>query len=139
MSLSAFGDKAAMPDDAALSNVLCTAKALWDNITEHITATYDNVGGEWKFYSKEAGWSFAVKSGKRTLVYLIPQKGSFKANFVFGEKAVASAQSAGLPENILKEINKAQRYAEGRSFMIDIHESENVNTVTELIRIKDRN
>ena len=138
MSLSAFGDKTARPDDDAVAAVLDGTASLWNDVRGHLTE-YVDVSEEWKFYSKSSGWILAVRSGKRTLVYLIPLNGHFKANFVFGDKAVDAARNAGLPAYAVRMMTEARKYAEGRSFMIDVKEPDDVRTVAELIRIKDRN
>ena len=139
MSLSVFDNKAFLPNDELLSNVLSETKNLWENIMAHICGAYKNIGSEWKFYSKAAGWSFVVKSGKRTLIYLIPLAGYFKASFVYGEKAVTEAQLAGLPEFVLESIAEAKPYAEGRSFMVDVRDSDDVSLVEKLLKIKSDN
>ena len=139
MSLSVFGEKALVPDDGMLGAELGECKLFWDDIINHMEGTYEGVGGEWKYYSKAAGWSFVVKSGKRTLIYLIPLGGWFKANFVFGDRAVVAAQTAGLPEPLVTLILDAKQHMEGRSFMIDIKSEEDVEIAKKLIAIKNNN
>jgi len=139
MSLSIFGDKAKMPTEDALAAALGESKALWDDIKKQVESACGNCIDEWKHYSKKAGWSFAVRSGKRTILYLIPQYKYFKANFVLGGKAVAAAQDAGLPEAIIALIAEATPYAEGRSFMFDIASLDDVDSARKLISIKAEN
>jgi hypothetical protein len=139
MSLSAFGDKAAIPDEKMIAAVLADGKPIWDGIREHVRSAYKEINEEWKFYSRSAGWSLVVRSGKRTLFYFIPQNGYFKINFVLGGKAADAAQSSGLPAHILKMISEARPYAEGRSFMMDVKEKEDAGTAIRLMDIKDRN
>ena len=139
MSLSVFGEKALVPNDEMLGAELCGCKAFWDDIVDYITGAYESVSGEWKYYSKAAGWSFVVKSGKRTLVYLIPVSGCFKANFVFGDRAVVAAQTAGLPDSLVTLILDAKQHMEGRSFMIDIKTEADAEIAKKLIAVKDNN
>ena len=139
MSLSIFGEKAVMPDEEMLAEALAGSKIFWDGLKSHVAANCGNFSEEWKFYSKKAGWSLVVKSKKRTILYLIPQDSYFKANFVFGEKAVAAAQSAGLPEWLLTQIAEAKPYVEGRSFMIDVRGETDADTARKLIAIKHAN
>ncbi|MDR0778321.1 MAG: DUF3788 domain-containing protein [Methanomassiliicoccaceae archaeon] len=139
MSLSAFSDKTVRPDETAVAAVLDKRKSLWDALKEHITKDHKNVSEEWKFYTKEAGWTLVVKSGKRTLLYLIPMNGLFKVNFVFGERAVSASQDAGLPEYVMELISNAAPYVEGRSFMFDVNEDADVETAIKLLRVKDQN
>ena len=139
MSLSIFGEKAEIPTVDALIAALGESKALWDDIKKQVETACGNYNDEWKFYSKKAGWSFVVRSGKRTILYLIPQDKYFKVNFVFGEKAVAAAHNIGLPESIVALITEAMPYAEGRSFMFDIGSLDDVDSVRKLISIKADN
>lgn len=136
MSLSIFGGKDIMPNEEMLAGVLTDSKALWDSIKNHLTATCSNISEQWKYYSKKAGWSLVIKNGERTILYLIPLNNGFKANFVFGEKAVVIAQTAGLPERIVSLICEAKPYMEGRSFMVDIKTEADVCTAIKLIEIK---
>lgn len=136
MSLSAFGDKAVRPDEQSVADVLAERKPLWDSLKEHMTANHKSVSEEWKFYTKEAGWTLVVKSGKRTLIYFIPMNGFFKVNFVLGEKAVSAAQNADLPGTVIKLISDATQYVEGRSFMLDVKEDADIETSIKLIGIK---
>ena len=139
MSLSLFGEKAEVPTEDALVSALGESKALWDDIKKQVESAYGNYNDEWKFYSKNAGWSFVIRSGKRTILYLIPQEKHFSVNFVFGEKAVAAVQNAGLPEAIIALIMEATPYTEGRSFMFDICSLSDVDLVGKLISIKAAN
>ena len=138
MSLSAFGDKTVIPDEDSVATVIGGTAPLWNDVKSHLSG-YRNMSEEWKFYSKKSGWTLVVKSGDRTLIYLIPQNGHFKTNFVFGGKAAEAARKADLPAYVIGKIEEARQYAEGRSFMIDVKEPDDVRTVSELIRIKDRN
>ena len=139
MALSAFGEKAFMPDDEMLAVALLERKAIWDNIIEHIENTYSNISTEWKFYTKAAGWTYVIKSGKRTLIYLIPRQDCIKTSFVFGEKAVEAAKDADLPDFVLATILEAKVYAEGRSFMADVIEAGDIRLIETLLKIKDDN
>ena len=139
MSLSIFGEKAEAPTEDALAAALGESKTLWDDIKKQVESVCGKYNDEWKFYSKKAGWSFVVRSGKRTILYLIPQDKYFKVNFVFGEKAVAAVQNIGLPESIIALITEATPYAEGRSFMFDIGSLNDVDSARKLISIKAEN
>ena len=139
MSLSIFCEKALMPNDEMLAEALGESKARWDSVKKHVESTYKNIGGEWKFYSKDAGWTFAVKSGKRTLLYLIPLQNGLKAGFVLGERATGVAQGADLPEAVLQTILEAKQYVEGRSFMMDVKDDADITSVTKLLKIKNEN
>ena len=138
MALSIFDDKAVMPNDEMVAAALSDSKALWDGLKDYVSAACD-MGEQWKFYSKKAGWSLVVKSGDRTILYLIPQENCFKANFVLGEKAVAAAQASDLPEWAIDLILGAKPYMEGRSIMIELSADTGIDTAKKLIDIKMQN
>ena len=139
MSLSVFGDKAEIPTEDTLVAALGESKAFWDDIKNQIESVCGDYSDGWKFYSKKAGWSFVIRSGKRTILYLIPQDKYFKVNFVLGDKAIAAVEKAVLPGAIITLIMGAKPYTEGRSFMIDARSLDDVDSVMKLVRIKAEN
>lgn len=136
MSLSVFGDKSAVPGGEALAEALAGSAALWDAVKRKAAAAFGALQEEWKFYSAKAGWSFVLKSGKRTVLYMIPQSGYFKITMVFGERAAAAALNADLPEYIRTALLEARPYAEGRGLMFDVKDESELDTVTKLMEIK---
>ena len=139
MALSVFEHKETIPDDEALAKALGAAKGHWDGIKEHIKKNYKEMNEEWKYYSRSSGWMLVVRSGKRTLIYLIPMNGYFKTNFVFGQSATDAALASDLPAAVIKTISEARPYIEGRSFMTDVKKKEDIGVVEKLIAIKDKN
>jgi len=139
MATSIFDEKTVVPDETMLAEALAGSKLLWEEMKSHVVMVCGDIASEWKFYSKKAGWSLVVKSGKRTMLYLIPQKGFFKVNFVLGERAVAAALAAGLPETVIALIKDAVPYMEGRSVMFDVANEAEADTAKKLIEIKGVN
>jgi hypothetical protein len=70
-----------------------------------------------------------VKRKDRTILYLIPGAGAFQAAFVLGDRAVATTQSAALPERIHRLIAEARHYAEGTGFRTDVAGDEDLDAV----------
>lgn len=134
MAASYFGDKANPPDDTLLAGALGETGVLWDSLMQGLDAAC-----EWKFYSKAAGWSCAVKLGKRTLFYMMPKEGHFTLTFVYGEKAVAASADAGLPQAVLDDLQQARAYAEGRSVSIDVRGEGDLDTARRMLDIKRAN
>ena len=139
MALSAFGDKAFMPDDDMAAAVLGDSFKLWDGIKRHFAANYKNVNEEWKFYGKESGWTQNIKSGNRTLFMFVPGSGRFGVYFTLGEKAVAAAHNSDLPKEILKLIPEAKQCVCGFGFRFDIKTEADANAVLKLTAIKNKN
>ena len=138
MSLSIFDSKAIVPNEDTLRNFLGASIHLWNELFSAVNSI-GTASGEWKFYSQKAGWSFVVKQGKRTMLYLIPQNEYFKVNFVFGEKAASEAKIANISETVKKSIEDAVPHMEGRSFMFDIRNFTDLELAKILLQIKQKN
>jgi hypothetical protein len=70
---------------------------------------------------------------------MTPCNGFFRASFALGEKAVQAAQKSGLPDNILKVIENAPKYPEGRGIRIEVRSEHDSATVERLAAIKMAN
>ncbi|MEO1771593.1 DUF3788 family protein [Candidatus Enterococcus ferrettii] len=139
MAVSIFDDKATTPDDTMLLSVLKEAQLLWNEAIHFVEQFGGITQGEWKFYTKAAGWTYVVKSNKRTMFYLIPKDAHLQATFVFGEKAVAAAEEANLPIDVLKNLRSAKAYVEGRSIAILVKDTEDLAVFKRLVTIKVEN
>ena len=136
MALSALDDKSRGPDDAALLGVLGKSKKLWDAILAHLQEHYPGTRCEWEFTSPKYGWILRPKLKKRTILYMIPGKGSFGVSFVLGGKAVAAAEQSALSEDVLEAIRSARQYAEGRGVRLEVKRKTDVENVRKLAEIK---
>ncbi|GCF93099.1 hypothetical protein NRIC_09900 [Enterococcus florum] len=138
MTTSFFKKKEIQPDEAALKQALGKSYTLWQEAFEHTqkVCSPDKVTGEWKFYSKKAGWSYTIKCKKRTLFYLIPMDGFIRNTFVLGKKAVAAAQTSDLPEEIIERILSSTAYMEGRSCYLELRTAKDLNLLKQLLAIK---
>jgi hypothetical protein len=139
MSLSIFGEKAFVPNEEMLAGTLAGSRALWGGMIQHVAEVCGSSSGEWKHYSKKSGWSFVVSSGKRKIIYLIPQEGFFKVYYVLGDRAVAAAGAAGLPDWVLSLLAEATPYVEGRVLMFDVKTDADADIAKKLVGIKHFN
>ena len=139
MATSIFGDKKVLPDNDTLTEALAENKAVWDELLAHIEETYPTIGKEWKCYTKAHGWTYVIKSKKRTLLYLTPLYGYFTASFTLGERAAGEVQKADSPVAVKEAFASAQVYMEGRSAAMDIRNEEDLKVAEKLIQIKNDN
>ena len=137
MATSIFADKAILPTDEMVNEVLKNNQALWDQLQAHLLQNYSDIEKQWKYYSNKAGWTLVVKKKKRTLFYFLPCLAYFKILFVFGEKAVAVAQHSTLPQPLIDDILAATAHMEGRSFFVDVKQEEDLSSVKTLLKVKD--
>jgi hypothetical protein len=136
MALSAFDDKAKKPSTSDLRKALGRTSAHWSNLTNHIAAEHGATDESWGFAGANWGWSLRLKRKKRTILYMTPCEGYFLVGFVLGEKAVKAAHDSKLPDSILRIIDSAKKYAEGRGVRIEIRKKEDLEAAKKLAAIK---
>lgn len=139
MALSAFDDKTKPPQDDDLAAVLGKSYEWWNELHESISATYAPVKSEWGFSGKAYGWGLRLKRDKRAILYMTPCRGYFLVSFALGQKAVAAAHASILPAAILKTIDDAPTFAEGRGVRFEIHGVKGIRHMETLAEIKMAN
>lgn len=136
---NAFVNQPEPPTDAELATALDASKPLWEQLLA-VLATECNVPiREWHSYSRQAGWSLRVKQAERTILYLSPCAGGFRASFALGDKAVQAARQSGLSPRVLQIIKEAKKYAEGTAVRIDVRSMADVAAVKQLAMVKLKN
>jgi len=136
MLANAFIGKKDKPTEKELATALGPAKKLWDQLLADLAEQHDTGIQEWNSYSIKAGWALKVKHGTRTILYLSPSQGAFRASFALGDKAVAAARKSDLPSGVLKIIAEAKRYAEGTAVRIDVKAAKDIPVIETLAGIK---
>ena len=138
MAASIFTNPAAPPEAAAVAAALAETHPLWTELWQHVQTSYPDVSGQWKRYGKSSGWTFPVKSKKRTLFYFMPKSGLFAIHFTFGDRAAAAIEASSLPRALIDELLAATRYVEGRPLALDVTSAEQLEHVKLLLAIKHR-
>ena len=139
MALSAFDDKSKKPATGDLKETLGRTHVHWDNLTAHIAAEFAPCDMTWNFAGAKWGWSLRLKQKKRTVLYMTPCRKHFLVGFALGGKAVRAAHEGGLPASVLKTIDEAPKYAEGRGVRLEIRNKKDLEAVKELAAIKMAN
>lgn len=139
MALSALSDKSREPTDDALRSVLGKVHPIWCSLIEAVASQISPLTRVWGFTSKSTGWGLRLRHNDRVILYMTPQSGRFLVSFALGEKAVASAREQKLPTDMLKVIEAAPRYAEGRGVRLEISKASQVPPLAILARIKHEN
>ena len=139
MEPNAFIGKSHRPTDDDLSIALGASKELWDQLVSKLA---DDLGAdiqEWNSYSPKAGWSLRVKHKKRTIVWLAPCSGCFRAAFILGDKAMKAARKSKLPKQVLKVLCEAPRYPEGTGVRLVVKAAGDLAAIRELAAVKLKN
>jgi hypothetical protein len=137
VALSAFADKAHQPTDKDLRLVLGKAFTAWVRLIELVSDRIVPISQVWGFTSVSTGWGLRLKRNDRVILYLTPREDHFLVSFALGEKAVVAARGRKLPESIMKAIESAPRYAEGRGVRIEIRQVRQVSALATLAEIKN--
>jgi predicted DNA-binding protein (MmcQ/YjbR family) len=120
------------PSEAALKARLGAAHPAWRKLLGSLAG----LEREWKVYSKKVGPTLRLKDGARTLVYLQPQDGDFRAVVVLGAKAVAAARATRLKAGLRAAIEAARPYVEGRSASVTVRRPADLRDVERLLAFK---
>jgi hypothetical protein len=137
--LSVFVDKSRPPQDDDLAAMLGSTFVFWNELKRLIASRFTPLSVEWGFSSKKTSWGMRLKGEKRTILYMTPCKGYFMASFALGEKAVKAAHKSDLSASVLKVIDNARKYAEGRGVRLEVRSAEDVRNVEKLAVIKMAN
>lgn len=123
-------------DEGAAVAMLGRASTRWQQLWAGLTQDCPDARPEWKQANKLSGPYCVVRSGERTLLYLIPSAGRFEAALVLGERAAAIALSdPGLNER-REDISRAPRCAAGRTIRIPVERVEDLVVVRRLLHSK---
>ncbi|MBZ5553090.1 MAG: DUF3788 domain-containing protein [Acidobacteriia bacterium] len=139
MALSAFDDKSKLPQEDQLRTTLGKAFVHWNELKKRIGARFSPLSVDWGFSSKKSGWGLRLRQEMRTVLYMTPCKGYFLASFALGERAVEASHHNDLPVSVLKVIDSATKYAEGRGVRLKVRSAEDVRNIEKLSVIKMAN
>lgn len=136
MALSALDNLSREPSDEDVERVVGESIATWRALADWLRGEASVDSLEWGSSGKKYGWGLRAKRGARTIAYLIPQHGSFLVGFVLGDRALAAASAAGLPDGVMTIISGARKYAEGTGFRVPVKGPGDLPCIEELVRIK---
>lgn len=128
--------KSQAPSQEHLANELGAAQEVWARVIASISEKLGPIDQEWKPSKSSFGWMCLLKSKKKTLLYLTPDKQKVQAAIVLGERAVSLALASELPERIKSLIREARSYAEGRGIRFPIRHAADVRIIKLLVALK---
>jgi hypothetical protein len=135
MSPNVFLDKSEPPDPARIAKALGTRAKYLDELKRHAAGP---LAEEWKHYGKTIGWTLKLLAGKRNLCFVVVCDGYFAVSFVLGDKAVAAVEKSSLPDEVVKTLVEARRYAEGRGIRIEVKSPRALEHAKMLLDVKQR-
>ncbi len=136
---NAFIGKNTRPSPGEIATALGSSVTAWSQFIDWMVNEQGVSTEEWQSSSIKHGWSLRLKVKGRTIVYLAPCNGCFRASFVLGSGAIEAARHSSLPQNVIQAIENAPRYAEGTGVQILIKGSRDLAPIRTLAQIKISN
>jgi hypothetical protein len=128
--------KPTRPSDAAIAAELGSSKSLWDDLRHQMRHDFAPLTEDWVFSGQKHGWALRLKHRTRALLYLKPLKQHFRVSLALGTRAVQAAHDQNLPAHVLRLIDDAVQYPEGKAVRIEIRDAKDVQIAIRLAAIK---
>jgi hypothetical protein len=135
MAPGAFLDREQPPDRAALEAVLGERIGSWDGIAGWLEATY-GTEPEPLFYGRDSGWVVRYRRSGKSLVTLLPGRGSVRAVVVIGPSVAAAVGGLDLQPATRAAFERAHAYPDGRWLELPIETEADVADVRRLVELK---
>lgn len=137
MTTSIFDNKEVVPDQDDLKEVLNESIDIWEELMDYLEENYGPLNGEWKFYSKNAGWTYRISNEKRNLIFLSPNDKYFLGTVNMSVKVSEILLDMDFPEKIKTTIKETKAYREGKSVIIDIKNKDDLEIIKTMLDIRD--
>lgn len=134
MPLSA--KKSPPPSDADITAALGPSRSLWDDLRQQVSRDFGPLTEEWVFSGRKHGWALRLKRRDRAVLYLKPLEQSFRVSLALGPRAVEGARRSKLSAPILRLIDEAVQYPEGRAVRLEIRSRRDIRVALQLVAIK---
>lgn len=121
--------KPAPPSAAALAQTLGKSATLWKELREAVARDFAPVAEDWTYSGQKLGWALRLKRKDRAVLYLQPLDGSFRASMALGARAVQLAHTRKVPAQLLRMIDEADQYSEGKAIRIEVRQRKDIELV----------
>lgn len=136
MSGSIFNEHLIEPDEKMLMSEIGSVYSIYKSIESEVREFKHGVQPIWKFYGKKNGWLLKLMSGKRNVLFIVPQKGYFRISFTFGNSLFDEIKNSDVNENIKNDFFQTKKYAEGRTIQLSVDNELILQDIIALIKIK---
>ncbi|HKR27271.1 MAG TPA: DUF3788 family protein [Acidobacteriaceae bacterium] len=133
---NAFVGRPSQPTPKEVEAALGSSAAAWKQFVDWIEQEKGVTTEEWKSDAPKYGWSLRLKRKDRTIVYLAPCEGCFRASFVLGDRALEAARHARFPQKVAEVIAGAPHYGEGTGVRLIVKKPAELPAIRMLAEIK---
>lgn len=133
-----LSDKNVVPTDDYIFSLLGDKKELWNSIMKHVKDNYKDTSGTWNYYNDGKQWLFKMVRKKKTIFWSAMLQDAFRISFYFGDKAIPLIDASELPPEIKAGFKTAKKYGAIRPISIKVLVHSDVETILQLIEIKNK-
>lgn len=137
MATSIFDNKKTVPTDEDLEDVLKSSLTVWNDLLDYLENEYGALSKEWKFYSKNSGWSYRIASEKRNLLFLLPNIDFFIVTVNMGVKISKIVLDSDISNETKDIIKQTKIYREGISILIKVENKDDLEDIKAILKIRD--
>lgn len=124
------------PDESELRTLLGRSYKLWSEIIGLVERACGPVERLWTPAKTDFGRTCRLQYRKRTIIYLIPEKGKLLVAIVLGNRAYELAMASDLSTEIKQRFADARPYAEGRGIRFAVASRSLLGEVEKLVALK---
>ena len=124
------------PSDADITATLGPSRSLWDDLRQQVCRDFAPLTEEWVFSGRKHGWALRLKRRDRAVLYLKPLEHSFRVSLGLGPRAVEGARRSKLSAPILRLIDEAVQYPEGKAVRLEIRSPRDIRVALQLVAVK---
>jgi hypothetical protein len=135
-TVNAFVGRTSQPGPEEIKAALGSSAAAWNQFVDWIEHEKDVTTEEWKSDAPKYGWSLRLKKKDRTIVYLSPCDGCFRASFVLGDRAMEAARHTRFPQKVAETIAGSPHYGEGTGVRLIVKKPTDLPPIRKLAEIK---
>lgn len=135
-TINAFAGRTSQPTPEEVEAALGASFAAWKQFVAWIEHEKGVTTEEWKSDAPKYGWSLRLKRKDRTIVYLAPCEGCFRAAFVLGDRAMEAARHARFPRKVAETIAGSPHYGEGTGVRLIVKKPTDLPAIRILAEIK---
>jgi hypothetical protein len=133
---NAFEGRLVEPSTVEIAAALGASVTAWNLLIDWLAEQHNINTLEWKSYSPKYGWTLRLKLKKRTILYLAPCNGCFRAAFVLGDRAVEAVRNSSLSKAVVALVEQSPRYPEGTGVRLVVKGMKDLPAIRKLVEIK---
>ena len=134
--VNAFTGRTSRPTPEEVDSALGPSAPAWHQFVDWIEQEKGVTTEEWKSDAPKYGWSLRLKRKERTIVYLAPCDGCFRAAFVLGDRAMEAVAQTRFPQKVAAAIAGAPHYGEGTGVRLIVKKPADLPPIRTLAEIK---